>query len=874
MSIDVFTFADPDFYLPPSAVADRAPHLRPGTVPPDWTAARTGWWTQWTSDGGRRFEASDLRVHASAHPDQLQPVLDAFAAACFARGIPFRHVANRSVHRHLNHPRGSRAQAGRFCVAAPADAAASEDLLRALRTAAVFEAGPAGAAEAQHQGPSFVRSGRVPSPAASAIRPDGTRATEDYLMDGPAPTPVPPEGFEVRRLKAASTAGYSYTARNVLDGSEIFVKQAFPHAGPTENGGTATDRLRAEWRALTLIHKEAPGLCPRPLVFVAGRQYPYLLAELVEGVPLTSWVVANSPLADPAASAADWARYHRRAADLMARIERDLHRLWLLGRPVDRVEARDVLVDGDDGIRLTGGFVGAGIGSGPDADSDSDSDAGAGSGSGSARRGSTDGPAATAARLGLLLLTPLAPSAERNPGALAHLLRDLTERGPVPPELWRRATRSAGSSVTAAATAALPTPEQVDADERKALTELRDRVAAGIVDAAADRPWGVFPTVPQGYETNTLGVAYGTAGVVHALRKSGVDVPDRITRRLREDALAQADSLPPGLCSGLAGIAWVLADLGYLDEAGALLGAADRHPLTRDSATLAWGAAGVAMAHLALYGHSRDEHHLDRALELTSLPERPAALSARLGPHDMTGLCYGRTGIAHALQQVAAVTGEDRLRRDGVRLLHAELDRARESGTGELVFPVSAKDRRGMYYLHCGTAGFLTVAARHLAAAPDERLALAVPKLVAKSSITYVAHAGLFQGLAGLGFALAECGRLLDDERARAASWKSARTLFAHARPSGDGVRFLGDLRLRHSCELWSGASGVLLFLSHLLDQRPDPLFSVDSLARGAGSPSPARRAGRPAPAARRAVTPAPARTPQMSARHPTARRP
>jgi hypothetical protein len=865
MTIDVFTFADPDFYLPPSAVADRAPHLRPVSVPPDWTAARTGWWTQWTPDGGPRFGEADLRVYAGAGPEPLQPVLDAFAAACFARGVPFRHVANRSVHDHLNHPRGSRAQAGRFCVAAPADAAASDDLLRALHQATLFEAGPArppGAREqgrsVVHHGLSVVHHGRLPSPARSAIRPDGLRATEDYLMDGPAPAPVPPQGYEVRRLKAASTAGYSFTARGLLDGDEIFVKQASADAGPAGNGTSAAGRLREEWRVLARIHQAEPGLCPRPLDFVEGRPYAYLLTEQVAGVPLTSWVVANSPLADAAASAADWARYHRRVAALMDRIERGLRRLWLLGCPVDGVEAGDVLVDSgagtDDVVRLTGGFTRTGSGSSPDGDGD-----------GAARPGSADGPSSTAARLGLLLLTPLAPVAERNPDAPAHILRELTEHAPVPPELWRAATRHARSRKAAAAAAELPTPEQVDAelptpeqvdaDEREALTALRDRVALGIVDAAADRPWGVFPSVPQGYETNTLGVAYGTAGVVHALRTSGVDVPDWIARRLREDAMRQADSLPPGLYSGLAGISWVLADLGFPDEAHDLLAAADRHPLTRGSATLAWGAAGVALAHLALYGHSGDASHVDRALELTSLPQRPEALSALLGPHDMTGLCYGRTGVAYALQQVAAVTGEDRLRRDGLRLLHAELDRARESGSGELVFPVSAKDRRGMYYLHCGTAGFLSVASRHLAAGPDERLALAVPKLVRKASITYVAHAGLFQGLAGMGFALAECGRLLGDERAGAASWKSARTLFAHALPSGAGVRFLGDLRLRRSCELWSGAAGVLLFLSHLLDPRPDPLFSVDSLAHRAG-------------------TSAPARTPQMSARHPAARKP
>ncbi len=864
MSIDVFTLADPDFYLPPSALADRAPRLRPGAVPPDWSGTSTGWWTQWAPAGGPRFADSDLRVHADAHREPLQPVLDAFAAACFALGVPFRHVTHPEVHRRLNHPRGSRAQAGRFCVAAPADAAASDTLLRALHATALFEIGSAPPAGERHAGPSpahlgrslsVVRAGRVASPSRAPISPDGTPFGEDSLMGGLPPAPTPPAGYEVRRLKAAGPSGYAFTARDVLSGADVFVKQLLAPAGTAGHGFPSVARLHEEWRVLTRLHGEAPGLCPRPLALVEDGAYPYLLAECVPGVPLTSWAVAHSPLADPAATADDWARYHRRVADLLAGLERDLRRLWLLGCPADAVQARDVLVDEADGIRLTGGHLPAHTaGAGP-----------------SRRSAPAAGPSATAARLGLLLLTPLAPVAERHPGASAHIRRDLTARAPVPPELWRRVTRPAGSRAGVVAGDAVPGPQQVDSDERGALAELRDRVARGILDAAADRPWGVFPTVPQGYETNTLGVAYGTAGVLHALRTAGADVPEWIVRRLRADALAQIDALAPGLYSGLAGIAWVLADLGFPEEACELLRAADRHPLTRGSATLAWGAAGVALAHLALYGHTRDASHLDRARALTALPEGGA--SARLlGPHDMTGLWYGRTGVAYALQQVAAVTGEDRPLRDGLRLLHAELDRARES-QGELVFPVSAKDRRGMYYLYCGTAGFLTVASRQLAAAPDERLARAVPKLVAKASMTYVAHAGLFQGLAGLGFALAECGRLLDDERARAASWRSARTLFAHALPSGRAVRFLGDLRLRHSCELWSGASGVLLFLSHLLHPRPDPLFSVDALAGQAGQAGHVGHAGQ-ASAASPASPEPPARTPQMSARRPTARQP
>src|SRR5205814_661756 len=77
-------------------------------------------------------------------------------------------------------------------------------------------------------------------------------------------------------------------------------------------------------------------------------------------------------------------------------------------------------------------------------------------------------------------------------------------------------------------------PEQLDADPLTWLGVLSERVAGGLLDMAdADRPEWLFPPPPEAFQTNTTFVAYGAAGVVHALHTAGVPIPDDIEKRLR-----------------------------------------------------------------------------------------------------------------------------------------------------------------------------------------------------------------------------------------------------------------------------------------------------------------------------------------------------
>ncbi|MFJ9560558.1 class III lanthionine synthetase LanKC [Streptomyces fuscichromogenes] len=892
-----FCLVDAEFYAPvedaPGAV-DLGELYRPSRVPEGWRAVESGIWTMWHRTGLGGVE-DGWKIHVSARPDRPGQVLDVVADVCFAEDVPFKHMSSWFFYQWMHHKHASRPQGGKFTALYPKDVAQARHLMERLAAELGAEEGPDiltdrrfGRSRVVHyRYGAFVFRHRIQADGTRTplMRDAAGRLVDDRrgigfrLPEGmadpfarPAPASLPADapaaqqpptgpplvgGFRFEEAIRHRNGGGTYRARDEATGRAVFVKEARAHTGVREDGATAAEQLDTEWETLRTLHRLAPGLAPEPVARFRAWENEFMVTEFIEGRPLNTWMVANNPLLwAGGATPDDLTAYYGRCERVLAAIDTVFARLHALGLVFVDVSPGNVLVGDDDSVRLIDfeathrlgtPFVLVGTaGYSPPAHLVGDDlcvydDYGA-------------------AALALLLLGPFHQPARRNPDSLAHLRHALAERGPVPADLWKRATRFHRPG----ADSVLPPPEQVAADPVPHLADLRDRVADALVAMAdPDHPARTFPTIKEGYVTNTLCVAYGTAGVVHALSRAGRTLPDGVLDRLRRDALATADELAPGFYVGLAGIARVLADHGLLQEATDLLTTADSHPLTTACATLSGGLAGVALAHLALHDHTRDAHHLDRALALTAaLPDADDALTPLLGPDDATGLLHGRTGIALLLHRLAAVTGDRALLVRGVRLLHSELDRATDPEGAALTFPISGTDRRSLPYLYCGSAGTSYTVTKYLGVLDDERLAEAQPRLLAPLGHAHAAMSGLFQGLSGIGLALAEHAEATGDATSRRRALDVARRLFLHAVPHPTGVRFLGDQSFRFSADLFSGSAGVLLFLDQLLNPRPDAVFALDALtaeAPGRIPPRPATPASASrAPGAARASAPGP----------------
>ncbi|MFF3499807.1 class III lanthionine synthetase LanKC [Streptomyces sp. NPDC003247] len=850
--------ADEQFYAPLATMADPGPRFAPARVPAGWRGTDRDIWTAWSGPRVRRAEQG-WKIHVSARLERAQEVLDVVADTCFAEDVPFKHVSARFFFLFLHHKHAPRAQSGKFCAVYPPDDDTARRLLGRLADALHAEDGTYVLSDRRYRDSrtvhyrygAFTRRGR--------LLPDGTR--EPLLRDGhgrdavdlrrPAFTlpdgitdpfvaeePAPHRGairirdYEVLQVLQPSNAGGAYRARDTRTGRLVLLKEARAHNGYTWDGADARQRLRHEYDVLTAVHEAAPGVCPEPLDLFTEWEHDFLVMEHVEGVALRDWIGRGSPVLQAGRPAEDFDRYHADCRRVLASLDAALGRLHALGYRFGDVSPGNVIVTEDKEARLV------------DFESVTPADA-------APSRMGTPGfvppPDVVAAHpldpfladrygtaaVALTLLAPFPNTPRLTSANLALLHRDLAAAAPVPGDLWRRAT--AFHRPAADTSAALPSPAEVEADPSACLARLAERTAAGLL-AMADpaRPDWVFPPPPPAFRTNTVCVAYGTAGVVHALHRAGTPIPDDIDKRLRRDALSSArpadpaDELPPGLEAGLAGVARVLVRLGHLDEALDLLRTADGHPLTASSATLAGGRAGVGLAWLALHRRTGDAHHLERAAAAGDALSHTADLRPALGRHDARGLFHGRSGVALFLHHLAHDTGDERYLAAGRRLLHEELDRAVALPDGSLSFSDNGVNQRVMPYLGAGSAGVGTALLRYVASTRDERCAAALPRIVADARKVCAIRAGLHGGFAGLVHFIADHADHTGAAADREDAVRLATGLLKYAVPHGDGVRWPGEDSLRFSADLAGGGAGVLLALHRVLHGPGDDWFTLE----------------------------------------------
>ncbi|MFC9590599.1 class III lanthionine synthetase LanKC [Streptomyces sp. NPDC056944] len=838
--------ADREYYLPLPSVADPGPRFVPSEVPPGLRSSAQGIWTVWGSPRTGLAEQG-WKIHVSARLDRAQHVLDTVAGICFSEGVPFKHLSARLFFLFLHHKHAVRAQAGKFCAVYPPDTATARRLLERLRDALDGEEGPYVLTDRRFRDSRTVhyRYGSFDG-ARSRLRADGTR--EGLIRDGsgrevvdsrmpafhmpagiadpfveqeeqPHAGPILIRDYEVTRAVRLSNAGGAYQARDRRTGRTVFLKEARAHNGLVFDGTDAQQRLRHEYDVLRELHAVAPGVGPEPLDHFTEWEHDFLVTEYVAGQPLVGWLSRSSPLARADRTAGSVAAYYEACRRLLSGLDATLERLHGAGYRFGDLSLGNVLVTPSGGVRLVDFEAASALSAAP---------------SGMGTPGFTPPPGLRRAdsdpllqdrygtsAVALAFLAPFNEIAEHAPANLALLRRDLADVAP-PQDLWQRATAFHLAEDRAwheYGPGRLPSPAELDTDPRGCLTRLAEEVAAGLLEMAdVDRPEWAFPPSPEAFRTNNVCLAYGTAGVVHALHRAGAAVPEEIGERLRRDTLALRDALPPGLLVGSAGIAPVLAGLGQLDEAVDLLQDADGHPLTASCGTLAGGRAGVGLGWLALHRLTGESAHLERAAAAGEGLLRTPDLPATLGEHDARGLLHGRSGLALFLHRLARDTGETRFLEAGRLLLHQELDRTFPLDDGSLSLSDNAQLTRAMPYLATGAAGLAAVLTRYVATAPDERSAAALPRLIAGIRVSCATkEAGLYRGLAGLTWCLSEHAELTGTDAARRDAVRAATGLLKYAVPYRRGVRFLGAGSQRFTADLSSGGAGVLLTLHRLL---------------------------------------------------------
>ena len=849
------TMADREFYVPLERASDVGERYAPAGVPDGWADKADGVWRHW-QPADPVIAEQGWKVHVSAVPQRLRFTLDTVAAICFDEGLAFKHLSTQLFFEAFHHKHASRAQAGKFCAIYPPDAETARRVMDRLSTELKDEVGPYVLTDRRYGDKGVVHYRYGAYRTRSTVRLDGTtvhlvkdgkgrdvpdvRSAQFVLPSGiddpfspPEPAHVGPillnERFEVTGVIRHSNGGGTYRATDTHTGRAVFVKEARAHNGFIGNGTDSRDRLCHEHAMLERVHAQAPGLCPEPIDYFTEWEHDFLVTEFVEGTGFLQWVAAHTVMGRLGVAPARHSAYLADVQRILAALRADVDRLHGIGLRFGDLSHGNVVVCDDLSVRLIDFETANPLTEKPSplgtpgykppralAEAGVEDDEYGFSG------------------LALCALFPLSQPLERDPRGRADLYRRDLEQGiPIPDELWRTATRYHGTAAVEGGPLAheVPTAAELDANPEESLTRLRTGITAGLLAMA--RPDGedwVFPPSPRGYTVNTHCLEHGTAGVLLALKQSGAAIPDDLLARFRRDALANAAALAPGLQNGSAGIAWVLAELGLLAEAEELLAASLRHPLSLSSAHLGHGASGIGLAHLELHARLGGDQRLAVATKLGDafIGENHDHVLSDAGT---PGLASGLAGTVLFLQTLGECTGEQRYLRGAVGLMHAELDRAVEGGEDGLLFRDETQTRI-LPYLSIGSAGVATALTRLVAATGDERCAQALPRVLTMCRLTCAAEPGLYTGVAGWAYTLAEHARYSGepDEQRTAVRIATGLAKYAIRRPAG--LRVLGGGEERFHADLGGGSAGVLLALARVLDgpgvrllpgQRPTP---------------------------------------------------
>ncbi|WP_058043457.1 class III lanthionine synthetase LanKC [Streptomyces roseifaciens] len=828
---ETYTIADSTWYEPLDRCqdSDSLVSLSVRELPEGWRREHQGVWQFLTPGDAAKLPEQGWKIHVSATPGAAEETIEAAWNVCRRLGLPWKFLRSRQIVAAMNTKYAHRAASGKTVTVYPRTTDELRTALEELETAMRGRPGPYVLSDRRwNDGPVSVRYGaftlmwceladgtRVPAmrtPQGQLV-PDPRRPVftvppwadvPDFLAEQPAADGAPASlgGYEVRKALHFSNGGGVYLAADG-HGGQVVLKEARPHAGLDANGLDAVARLRTEDAVLGRLG-HLP-FVPRRYGSFTAWEHHYLAMEYVEGETVSAWLGREHPLTRHRPAAAARSRFAASVVERMEQVAGCVRALHEAGVAFGDLHHRNILIRPDGTVALVDFELAAPL--------DSVRSAALGA-PGFADPALTDPREADLFALGccqLAALVPLTVLTLRNPRVVASLIGLARASFPsLPAEFVRQMTELLALSPTlrphlpppgtpagtpAGAPGGIPTdPPTLTAPTAPTAETLLQGISRSADPGRKDRR---YPCDVAGYRPGaSMGLAYGTPGVLWARHAAGSTVSGEDVEWLANTALRAPLDAPPGLYDGLAGAAWILHRLGHPQGAN-LVDRLLAGPLPA-SPGLFGGLSGIA--HLFLDVGLKDE-----ALALALRVRERVGVKGLL---DRPGLMYGWSGPAVLLARCAEVTGDLQWAAAAERAVRCDLVHARDVD-GMLQMHSSS---RLLPYLAEGSAG---VAMAALALPPPQAAAVGADGIVAGAAragaVEVVLQGGLFNGRSGLAY-------LLSHAPARTGRWRAEldshlRALSLHLAPYEDAHVLHGDQLVRLSADLATGSAGAVIAL-------------------------------------------------------------
>lgn len=347
-----------------------------------------------------------------------------------------------------------------------------------------------------------------------------------------------------------------------------------------------------------------------------------------------------------------------------------------------------------------------------------------------------------------------------------------------------------------------------------------------------DRLW---PDRGGTFNTNPLNLEFGAAGIACFLQRQNGGVSPEVTDWMLKQL--KLHEYPPGLFSGLSGIALVLRELGQHEAAAQAMEDAAKSSVHHEEFDLFWGDSGWGLANLHFWRHTGEEKYLTRALEVaehlrSTVKEDDKGAYWERGTEKRLGLFHGQSGPALFFAYLSTAPRGREFLDLAVKAIDFEIAHRQQFDDVLLWFPHSASgpgEPKSPHMRH-GTAGIGSAVLRVYLATGEKRLRKFADQCANTVRDRHTNKLWYNYGLSGYGELLLDMYRLLRDERYLNWAYFLADAILPHRIVKPEGIAFAADELHRISCDLGGGMAGIGLFLHRVLHPEQPHFLLRDEL--------------------------------------------
>ncbi|WP_448099378.1 class III lanthionine synthetase LanKC N-terminal domain-containing protein [Luteibacter yeojuensis] len=349
-----------------------------------------------------------------------------------------------------------------------------------------------------------------------------------------------------------------------------------------------------------------------------------------------------------------------------------------------------------------------------------------------------------------------------------------------------------------------------------------------------DRLW---PAAPEVFVTNAVSLEYGASGVaLFLLNAKGYVSPDVLDWIERKEI---ATLCPPGLYSGMCGVAILLLKAGRIEAAHRLMEKISSDALVFDRAGLYYGSAGVGLTNLHFWVSTGERRYLDNAMGIGNWLTQNAVTSEkgvywRAAEKTYLGLGEGQSGVALFLTYLSAATNCGHYADVAASALDFDISHARRVA-GRLVWKVHAESREhapNLPHVKYGSAGVGSACIRHFALTGNQRFKDVAIDCAHTVRTRMSNKIWQDEGSAGYGEFLLDMATFLDEPAFRHIAFFQAEAIVTHALERPDGTAFGGLDHYRICADYSYGSSGIGMFLDRLMHGKGRFLMLDDLLKK------------------------------------------